>query len=305
MEEIQSKKNKGRTRIEKADARNWASVTAMAVIGLYALTLMFLFFWGVFSSVRHQFDFFENPFGFRRDYGWRFINYVRAFTELHVPVTVGEGRNAFFPEMFFWSLITSVFPTIVNVLTAAICSYTLAKYKFRLRAPIFNTLIIVMILPIIGSLPANLQLLRAIGVFDQLWWVIFSAGTVWASSWLILYAVYKSVSWDFAEAAFIDGAGHHRVFWSMMLPLTKTVIFVLILLGFIGAWNNFQLTLIWLPSYPTLAFGLFYLQGTSGQDAWATTQLAMAIISAVPAFILFMLFKKKMMGALTMGGLKG
>lgn len=208
--------------------------------------------------------------------------------------------------MVFWSVLTSVIPAIINVTFTAICSYTLAKYNFRAKNFIYKTFIVVMILPIVGSLPSNLEFLHAIGAYDKIWWLFISSCQVWTGSWLILYAVYKSISWEFAEAAFIDGAGHHAVFWRIMLPLSRSTLFVLILLSFITRWNDFQLSLIWFPSYPTLAYGLYFFQFANAQAASSEPiKLAAAILSSIPSFILFVSFKDKMMGALTMGGLKG
>ena len=167
-------------------------------------------------------------------------------------------------------------------------------------------MLFVMIMPIINSLPSVLEFTHKIGMYDFLPWILVTSCTVWTGSWMILYAIYKSISWEYAEAAFIDGAGHHRVFWTIMLPMSIGPIVVLILLNFITRWNDYQFSLIWFPSYPTLAYGLYYFQFTSAQAASSEPiQIAAAIISAVPCLALFMIFKEKMMNSLTMGGLKG
>lgn len=295
-----------RTQLERKDARSPASIVALVLIGLFALSLILLFLWGVITSLKTRFDFRNNMFGLPER--WMFSNYVKAFTELKIsiPASSGGTRDVMMLEMVLYSLLTSIVPEALLVLWTAICTYTLAKYRFRGRKLIYNVMIVVMVLPIVGNLAAQLEFQQSIGVYDELWWQWITAPAVWGGNFLVLYAVYKSISWEYAEAAFMDGAGHHRVFWSIMLPLSKTTLFVLFLLGFITRWNNYQLSLVYLPSYPTLAYGLYRFQFmTNDNVSQLPIQMAANIIACIPTFILFILFRNKMMGALTMGGIKG
>lgn len=279
------------------------------LLAFYALTLAALFFWGVLSSFKGALEFQMNLFGKpQKAFKDWLDNYVYAFEELYVLVNKKSGgqRQAMLFEMFFWSITTSFIPSAINVIFTALCMYTLAKYKFGLRDTIYNIFLVVMILPIIGSLPSNLEFIHKIGMYDNILWLLVSSCQVWTGQWLILYATYKSISLEYAEAAFIDGAGHHRVFWSIIFPMSAPTIFVLILLSFITKWNDYQFSLIWYPSYPTLAYGLYDFQNSKANAASSEpVQIAAAIMSALPSLTLFVCFKDKMMKSLTMGGLKG
>ena len=298
---------KKRTLLQRNDARSVAGIVGCVLLAIYVLSLLALLVWGLISSLKGPLDFQLNLFGLPKKY--RFKNYTLAFDELYVLIRKPSGigqRKVRMLEMLFWSILTSTVPAIINVVYTAFCSYTLAKYKFALRNTIYNVMLFVMILPIINSLPSSLEFAHRIGVYDFLPWILITSCTVWTGEWMILYAIYKSISWEYAEAAFIDGAGHHRVFWTIMIPMSAAPIFVLILLSFITRWNDYQFSLIWYPSYPTLAYGLYYFQFTNAQAASSEPiQIAAAIISAVPCLALFMIFKEKMMNSLTMGGLKG
>ncbi len=290
--------------IEKQEARTVWSLIAMVIIGIVSLTYVLLFGWAFMNSFKGTLEFATNLFGFPEKI--RFSNYVDTFSSLFVLVRNGPYlRKVYLLEMTLWGFYFGVVPAIVNTLACAVCSYTLAKYKFRGNNLIFNVLIFVMILPIIGSLPSTLQFTHQIGMYDKPLWVIVSNCTIWTGNWLILVATYKGISWEYAEAAFIDGAGHWQIFIRIMLPMSKTVLLVLILLKFIALWNDYNTSLIWFPSYPTLAYGLYYFQQTSTGSASEPIQLAAAVLSAVPSLILFLCFKEKMMNSLTMGGLKG
>ena len=290
--------------IERKEARSAWSIVAMILIGFVSLTYVFLFGWSILNSFKGTLEFETNLFGLPERF--RYGNYVDTFSQLYVLVRNGAHlRKVFLPEMSMWGVYFALVPAIVNTLACAICSYTLAKYKFRGRELIYNVLIFVMIFPIIGALPSNLQFTHQIGMYNKPLWVIITNCSIWTGNWLILVATYKGISWEYAEAAFIDGAGHWQIFFKIMLPMSKTVLLVLILLKFIGLWNDYNTSLIWFPSYPTLAYGVYYFQQTNTGSASEPVQLAAAVLSAVPSLILFLCFKEKMMNSLTMGGLKG
>ncbi len=291
--------------IERREARTPWSIVAMVIIAVVSLSYLLLIFWALLNAFKGPLELSYNLFGMPEQ--WRFENFINSFYDLNVQIRTSEGfRDVYLLEMFWWALYFGIVPAVVNTLATALCSYTLAKYKFALREVITTVLIVIMILPIIGALPSTLELTHAIGMYDQPLWIIVSSCCIWQGSWLILVATYKSISWEYAEAALIDGAGHFQIFCKIMLPMSKTALFVLILLKFITNWNDYNTTLVWYPSYPTIAYGLYYFQQSSTLGLSSKPiQLAAAIISAIPSFILFIVFRDKMMNSLTMGGLKG
>ena len=297
---------KPRSLIEKKDANSFFGILGSIFLWIYGASILGLLLWGFISSFKSIVEFDYNVWGFPKKF--TFKNYSSAIKELFVRVKTNDGgqRNVYLPEMFLWSLVTSVIPATINVLYTAICSYTLAKYKFKLGRIIYTVLLFVMIIPIVGSLSSNLDFLYKIGMYGKLPWLLVSSCAIWTGPWIILHAIYKNISWDYAEAAFMDGASHFAVFWKIMLPMSWPSVFVLILLAFITRWNDYQTTLVWFPKYPTLAYGLYYFQTTNANAAAnPACQIAAAIMSAIPCFVLFMMFKERMMTSLTMGGLKG
>jgi len=291
--------------IEKKDRRSSFGITAVIILTLYSITIIGALLWALNSSLKARLDFRANLFGLPKKF--MFGNFISAFHELSVPIEKGAGTdNVYLWGMIFNSLLIAVVPVTVRILTTAICSYTIAKYNFRGKQLIYNIIIIVMIMPIVGNLPSAMQISKAIGFYDKIWATWLTSGVIWTSDFLILYAVYKGIPWDYAEAALIDGATDWQVYWKIMIQLSKTTILVLVLIGFIASWNDYNTSLIWLPSYPSLAYGLYYFQFSNSQIASSITiQLSACSISILPIFIVFMIFKDKMMGCLTMGGLKG
>ena len=123
---------------------------------------------------------------------------------------------------------------------------------------------------------------------------------------LVFYATFKSLSWGYAESAFIDGASHWTVMTRIMLPLVKTSFLAIFILNFIVYWNDYQAPMLYLPSYPTMAYGLFYMKFIATQGfGKIPMQLTGCIILSIPSLVLFIAFQGKLMGNLTVGGLKG
>ena len=82
---------------------------------------------------------------------------------------------------------------------------------------------------------------------------------------LVFYSILKSLPKTFTEAAKIDGAHNFTIMLKIIFPLTITTFATILLLNFIAYWNDYQVPLIYLPSYPTIALGLFRM-GTSSDN---------------------------------------
>ena len=92
----------------------------------------------------------------------------------------------------------------------------------------------------------------------------------------------------------------------IMLPLVRNTFFTVFLIKFVELWNDYQVPLLYLPSRPTLSFGLYFVSNYTGNTI-STVPLRMAgcIIILLPILALFIAFKEKLMGNITMGGVKG
>ena len=124
---------------------------------------------------------------------------------------------------------------------------------------------------------------------------------------LVLYATFKGIPRDYMEAAQMDGAGHYRIMFTIMWPMASATILVYMINMLIGLWNDWSTALIWFPSSPTIAYGLyrFSSNGTGNTASGVPVQCATCVISAVPAVIFFACFKNKIVGKIAVGGLKG
>ena len=282
-------------------------VLVWMLIFTWSAIFLTLLLWSMITSLKTIFDFYLNPVGLpiKENGGWVFDNYSTAIKAIHVTI---KGVRYGMDTMLKNSLLFAVGNAFFSVLTAALASYILAKYKYiPWVSSLWVIVLITQYLPISSSLASNIKYLYDLGLYDSMignW--IWSSGT-FAGIFLMYYAAWRSVSWSYAEAAFIDGAGHFRTMVQVMWPLTKTIFGVLFLTQFIGLWNDYMSPLYYLPSYPTMSYGawLFQFNIENPDVAVAPIQLAGLLALAFPVFVLFIIFRNKLMGSLTIGGLKG
>ena len=163
-----------------------------------------------------------------------------------------------------------------------------------------------MILPTIGTLASSIQISQLFHVYDSFIGLAVLKGYFIGTNFLIFYACFKSISNEFIDAASIDGASQWQILTKVIMPLARPTIAAVALITFITYWNDYQTPMIYLPSHPTIAYGLYYFNNTTTQEAsFITIRLAGCIMVSIPIFIVFILFRKRLMGNMTMGGIKG
>ncbi len=289
-------------------------IVLYVIVTFYVLSMIFVLGFGLLNSFKADGDFDKNLFGLPRtdkpSWGWRFDNYSNAIKLFSVQIP-NTANYAHFWDMFFNSFIYAFGLTVFTMATEIIMAYAIAKYDFKLKKFFYGVAIVVMLIPIIGSLASEVQFARFFNLQNSFLGVFIMKCKFTGIYFLVFYATFKGISWTYAEAAQIDGASHLRVFLEVMLPLAKATISAVFILLFIEYWNDYYVPMIFLPQKPTLSYGLFYIRSSDntyeGLDGDLTTpiKLASCFIACVPILAVFVVFKDKIMGNVTMGGIKG
>lgn len=280
-----------------------------AVLLLYTISILLPVVWGVITSLKDQTDFGKNVLGLPAGWPWEWHwdNYVKVFNGFYEQVTIpGVGRTrVYFSDMLKYTLLYAGGGAVIQTMVPCIVAYLTARFRYKFSSFINALVIVLMVVPIVGSAPSEMQILRTLGLYDNFWGNYIQKFNFLGMYYLVFYAAFRNVPNDFFEAAYVDGASEMRVMISIALPLVRNVIGTVLLIKFIDFWNDYQTPLLYLPSYPTLARGIFRLSQNSQGD-FATTPFRMAgcMFLAVPILILFLIFKEKLMGNLSMGGIK-
>lgn len=221
-------------------------------------------------------------------------NYVDVFEQVTLTLYI---RN---------SLTITLTATIFGVLTASLAGYGFARTKFPGRDFFFYCCIASLMLPEIVTLIPEFILFRQIGWLNSFLPLIVPWSLAGSSFAVFLYRQYcLTIPLELDEAARVDGAGTFRIWWTIILPLSKAVLATMAILGFIHHWNEFLRPLVYLgrPELRTLALGLRAFRGEY-QLAW-NYMMAVALIMLAPILILFFLAQRQFVQGIAMTGIKG
>lgn len=266
------------------------------VFAVYAMLLMFPYVYALdISLMENGRAFVRNPIHI--PWPMHFENYVRAFQELEI------SNNNFF-MMLLNSMWYSVLNPALGIFVSTCTGYVVCKYDFRGKKFIYNMVLVVMMIPVMGSFTAQYKLYTQLNLVNSPLILITAAGG-FGSQFLYVYSFFKTVSWNYAEAAFMDGAGHFTVFYKIMMPMIMPMLTAFFVMGFVGAWNDVQGPLTWLEEMPTLSYGIYAYEQMAKYFANEPIYFAGVIISVIPVVILFIFFQNIIMNNVSIGGLKG
>ena len=280
-------------------------VLLFVILLLYSVSMILPALWGIFTSFKSQDEFMRRAWQLPQH--WDFTNYLTAIDKFRVVVTKSDMQlsyNIF--SMLLNSVIYSLGCTVFATMTCCAVAYVVAKYDFKFLKWTHSLVIIVMVLPILGNLPSSLQVAKAVGTYDNMLGSFIMRISFTNLYFFIFYSVFKSLSWEYAEAARVDGAGNFTIMCRIMIPLVAPTVFAVMLMNFIECWNDYNTPMIFLPTTPTAAYGLYLYRFSFGQGTSSITmQITGCMLVMIPIFIVYLLLQKKLTGNLTVGGLKG
>lgn len=277
------------------------------ILIIYVISLMLPIFWAFITSLKSRSDFVQNLFGLPKKFKWD--NYKTAFNYFFVDVYDKNGTTTRvnYLSMFGYSLYHSLVGPFISGFSNMCVAYLCARYDNKVSRMITSLVIITIIVPVVGSLPSSLMLYKALGFYDNLWLAEFiGVGSFGGINYLIFRGRFKALPKAYVEAAEIDGASQFQVMFRVMLPFGRNMFFIFYLMGFIANWNDYSTSLVYLPSYPMAAYGLYlFSQSSEGALASVPMRMAGAFLLCLPIAIIFFIFRNKLIGNIAVGGIKG
>ena len=211
-----------------------------------------------------------------------------------------------FPRYFGNTLLLCFLTVLGTVLSSALAAYGFSRIEWRGRNKVFLLALATMMIPfpvIMVPLYCLFRWIGWIGTLKPLWVGSFFAG---AFNVFLLRQFFLTLPKDLSEAARIDGCSEFRIFWQIVLPLSRPSLMVVGLFQFMATWNDFLGPLIYLTDQKdfTLALGLQFFQSQQGGTEWHYLMAASTIVAA-PIIILFFFTQKTFIEGISMTGLKG
>lgn len=269
---------------------------AFFIFAFFAGTLVYSLIWAISASLKDPVEYIVNKNTFLPK-DWLFENYLEAFELLNV-----KGHNVV--DMLFNSVWLTLGQSLISAAVCTTTAYIMSKYDF-VGKKFINVLIMAsMMLPLYGSQAATMKLYLKTGMYNSPLILLASASGV-GSMFLILRSYFKGVSWEYAEAAQMDGASDLRIYLKIMLPIAKPAVLSLFMVMLINGWNDFATSVYYLPDYPTIASGLYLYEKISSFNINFPVYFAGVVIACIPTMILFLCFQEQIMNSITTGGLKG
>lgn len=280
------------------------SVVLLCVLIVYACSLFFSLFWAFLTSFKDVFEFDVNVIGLPEK--WVF-NHATAFRNFVIEVeTALSSRTVHMAEMYLNSVLYALGCAVAATITPCIVGYLCAKFRYKFSAFINVLVVVVMVIPVVGSQPAEIQMARMLGIYDTVWGMWIMKTNFLSMYYLMFYATFSSLPDGYTEAAKIDGAGNVQVLFRIILPLVKSTLFTIGLINFINFWNDYSIPMIYIPSHPTIAQGMWtFSLSAENELSSVPMKMAGATLMLLPVLVLFLVFHKRLLNNLNVGGLKG
>ncbi|MGO4383991.1 carbohydrate ABC transporter permease [Specibacter sp. RAF43] len=264
-----------------------------ALLALWALMVLVPLAWTLLSSFKTSKEIFASPFGLPEQ--WSFKNYVTAWD------TAGIGRY------FFNTVVVVGCALVIVMVLGAMCAYVLARYAFRGSRAIYYLMLAGLTFPIFLAIVPLFFILKNIGLLNTLpGLIIVYVAFALPFTVFFLFAFFKALPHEIAEAAQIDGAGEWRTFFQVMLPMAKPGLASVAIFNFLGLWNQFLIPVAINTNSENyvLSQGIAAFAGQQGYAVDFGSLFAAAVIVVVPVLIAYVLFQRQLQGSVSAGTMK-
>jgi ABC-type glycerol-3-phosphate transport system permease component len=237
-------------------------------------------------------------------------------------VSYGRGMRACWHDLtrgYVWSwqifrpymrnsLLVSLTSALGVVIVASVSAYVFSRYRFPGHRFLFLVILSFMMIPGVLTLVPSFLWVKKLGLINSYWVLILpyvAGGQIIAI--FLMKGFFDGLPQELFESARLDGAGHFAQYWHIVLPLSKQILAVVVIVNILGTWNNF----LWPQvansdaSYSVVSTGL-YLMAHTQASAFGdkSTMYAAYVISAIPLLILFCYATKPFMTGVTSGAFK-
>jgi len=268
----------------KRHAQKWLWFSLTLLLLVVAAPLV----WVVLGAFKTNAEIFGNPFSLPQS--WKLDNLIQAWE-------LGNFKT------YLWnSIFITAGAMILVLLSACPAGYALAQLNFRGSQWLFYFFLLGMAIPIQSIIiPIFLQM-KSMNLINSLTGVVVvSAAFALPFSVFLMRNSFRDIPSEIREAAMMDGAEEWRAFVSIMLPMAKPGIVVLMVFTFMSVWNDFMLPLVLLISNSkfTLALGLYSFN--SEQSTQYGLVFGGTLITMIPSIIVYLIFQRQFTSGMAAG----
>ncbi|MFY1632094.1 carbohydrate ABC transporter permease [Solwaraspora sp. WMMB335] len=219
-----------------------------------------------------------------------------------------EGLAGISVLRFFWnSAVLAVLAVVGTVASSALAGYAFARLRFRGRTAMFVLMISTLLLPFHVLIVPQYAVFQRLGLVDTYAPLLLGKFLAAEAFFVFLMVQFmRNIPHELDESARIDGAGHWRTFWHIVLPLSRPAMITTAIFTFIWTWNDFLAPLIYLSTpdkYPLPLALQLYIDQTTLSDYGAL--MAMSMLALLPVIGFFLFFQRFLVEGVSTSGLKG
>lgn len=232
---------------------------------------------------------------------WSIINYKNLL--------FSSDSVSQFPNWFKNTFIVACFSCIISTCFVLMAAYATSCMRFKMRKPLMNIAVILNLFPGMLSMIAIYFILKTLGLTNNHWGLVLVYSGSSALGYLIAKGFLDTVPVSLREAAYLDGASEAKIFWKVVMPMSKPIIVYTIISSFMVPWMDFVFAKIILnsgiSSQWTVAIGLFNMLEKSLINTYFTQFCAGGVLVSIPISILFYIMQKFYVEGITGGAVKG
>lgn len=271
------------------------------VLSLLGLLMLLPFVWMVLASFKHVSE-SERTDPFPRQ-GWHTENYAVVLGAQPDP-----GTHKFLPiayrRWYFNSVFIAAWVTFLQCLTSAMAAYAFSRLQWPGRDKVFMLYLATMMVPGVVTMIPNYNLMVRLHLTDSYWGLILP-GAFSTYGTFLLRQFMLGIPSSLDESAAMDGASKARVFWDIILPLSRPGLITLAIFTFMGNFGSFFWPLIMIKSeyLKTLPVGMLFFNGQ--YDKQTNLMMAATLMNILPLIILFIVLQKYLVKGIQLGAVKG
>lgn len=290
---------------------NFGKIISFLLLAIFCVIWIFPFIILVCGALRSYNDILNYPKElFYPHSGYSFENFEILFTG-KLPDGMAGVNTTKDLEIGYWflnSCISAIGGTLLYLLVASFAAYAFTFIDFKYRNLLFAILVATMVIPGTATTVGNQNFVFTTGLNRSMLALILPGlGGVYGM--YLIKTFFSSIPKDLVESAKMDGYNNFQIFFKIVLPLGKTVIFVQGLFGFMGGWND----LIWPQMLYgagdskrwTLQVGMAYIIHNYNSDKMIGAALASAVICILPVFIVYLFAQNTIIEGMAGAGIKG
>ncbi|GGJ98169.1 sugar ABC transporter permease [Lentibacillus kapialis] len=275
----------------------------VALIGL-AISIIIPVAWVFMASLKENSEFYGNPWALPDGF------YIQNFVEAFIEANMGQ--------YLLNSVMVTALALLFLLVVALPAAYVLSRFRFFasgllnvfVKAGLFINVSYIAVPIFLLLLGWDTQLRALMGedffLNNRVMLALIYASTALPFTIFLLSSYFETLPSDFEEAANIDGAGYFRTMFSVMLPMAKPSIIIVVLFNFLLFWNEYILALTIMPGdNKTLPVGLLNLMAAERAAVNYGPMYAGMVIVMLPTLILYMIVQKRLTEGMTVGGVKG